>query len=401
LERAFFGEGGVGLRDEVILATYSEIGLKSPPVRRHLESLLLRHIRKRLELKGLEVEKVVRRQGRLIVEGTDSLRGAEVVARVFGVASARPAVKIRDDLTTITQTVVDAAKEIVEPKQSFAIDARRTGKQLYTSKEIEVVAGDAVLKALSQKGVYVDLSHPDNTIYVEARGRTAYVYHRVFPGVAGLPFGSQGKVVSLFSGGIDSPVAAWLMMKRGCFVRLLFCDQRPLVGDDYYERALAVAGKIREYVPRGHYSLSVVPMGVIMQEIVDKVPPKLVCVCCKRMMYRLGGLVAEKIGAEGLVTGESLGQVASQTLFNLRVLDDVVSLPVYRPLISFEKLDIVRWAEHIGTYALSATSIHGCTALPKKPSTKAKLLDVKRVEERLNVQKLTSQAVQEMTRIPL
>lgn len=385
----------------MILATYSEIGLKSPPVRRHLESLLLRHIRKQLELKGCEVEKVVRGQGRLIVEGTDSLRGAEVVARVFGVASARPAVRIRDDLTTITQTVVDVAKEIVGVNQSFAIDARRIGKQPYTSKEIEVVVGDAVLKALSRKGVYVDLTHPDNTIYVEARGRTAYVYHRVFPGVAGLPFGSQGKVVSLFSGGIDSPVAAWLMMKRGCFVRLLFCDQRPLVGDDYYERALTVAGKIREYVPRENYSLDVIPMGVIMQEIVDKVPPKLICVCCKRMMYRLGGLVAEKIGAEGLVTGESLGQVASQTLFNLRVLDDAVSLPVYRPLIGFEKLDIVRWAEDIGTYTSSATSIHGCTALPKKPSTKAKLFDVKRAEERLNLQKLTSQAVQKMTRIPL
>jgi thiamine biosynthesis protein ThiI len=389
------------LEDEVILATYSEIGLKSPPVRRHLEALLLRQMRKQLELKGLEVEKTSREQGRLIIEGSDSMRGAEVVAKVFGVASAMPAVRISADLTTITQTVVEVAEDIVAPQQSFAIDARRTGRQPYTSKEIEVVAGDAVLLTLGPRGVHVDLTHPDHTIFVEVRGKTAYVYHRVVPGVAGLPFGSQGRVVSLFSGGIDSPVAAWLMMKRGCSVRLLFCDQRPWVGEDYFERAVTVAGKIRAYVPRDRYALDVVAMGAIMREIVEKVPPKLICVCCKRMMYRLGCFLAEQVGAEGVVTGESLGQVASQTLYNLRVLEDAASLPVYRPLLGFEKLEIVKWAEAIGTYPLSTTSIHGCTALPNKPTTHAKLADVKVAEEQMHISSLTSQALRERIQIPL
>lgn len=383
---------------------YCEIGLKSPPVRRRLENLLMRHIRKRLELDGFKGGKVGRvggAQGRLLVEGTDCLKRAEAITGVFGVASAMPAIRIRDDLTTIAQMVVEVAEEIIEPNQSFAVDARRTGNQPYSSKEIEVLAGDEVLKKLSGKGVRVDLNNPSKTIHVEARGKTAYVYHRVFHGFAGLPFGSQGKVVSLFSGGIDSPVAAWLMMRRGCSVRLLFFDQRPFVGDDYYERALKVAGKIREYVPMDNYSLNAVSMGEIMGEMVEKVPSRLICVCCKRMMYRMGCMFGEKIGAEGLVTGESLGQVASQTLTNLRVLDEAASLPVYRPLAGFEKLESVQWAKKIGTYEFSTASIHGCTAVPKKPSTKARLLDVKRAEERLDVQKLTSEALREVTQIPL
>ncbi len=389
------------MKDEVILATYSEIGLKSPPVRRHLEALLLSHMRKQLELKGLQVDKTSREQGRLIIEGSDPMRGAEVVAKVFGVASAMPAMRIDIDLPTITQTVVAVAEAIVAPQHSFAINARRIGKHRYTSKAIEVAAGDAVLQALGSRGVHVDLSHPDHTISVEVRGQTAYVYHRVVPGVAGLPWGSQGRVVSLFSGGIDSPVAAWRMMKRGCSVRLLFGDQRPFVGDDYYDRAVTVARRLREYVPHDQYALTVVPIGAIMEAIVAEVPSKLICVCCKRMMYRLGCQLAEQMGAEGIVTGESLGQVASQTLQNLRVLEDAASLPVYRPLIGCEKLEIVKQAEAIGTYPLSATAIHGCTAVPKKPTTRAKVADVKAAEDRLNIPHLMAQALRERIQILL
>ena len=312
-----------------------------------------------------------------------------------------PALRIDADLASITRTVVDVATEIMEPETAFALVARRIGSQPYTSKELKVVVGDAVLRALSGKGVRVDLTNPDTTIYIEARGRTAYIYHRVVRGVAGLPFGSQGRVVSLFSGGIDSPVAAWLMMRRGCAVRLLFCDQRPFVGDDYYARALTVAGQLRQYVPLDTYSLHVVSMGEIMQEIVEKAPSKLICLCCKRMMYRIGCMWAEKMGADGLVTGESLGQVASQTLVNLRILDEAASLPVYRPLIGWEKLESVAWAEKIGTYGLSASAVHGCTALPRRPSAQARLRDVKRVEKTFNVQKLSSKAVRDIQPIPL
>lgn len=389
------------MTDEVILVAYAEIGLKSPPVRRHLETLLMCHIRKRLELEGVQAGKVVKAQGRLLVEGGGGVRGAEIIANVFGAASAMPALRIDADVASITRTVVDMAAEVMEPETTFALAARRIGSQPYTSKELKVVVGNAVLKALSGKGIRVDLTNPDTTIYIEARGQTAYVYHRVVRGVAGLPFGSQGKVVSLFSGGIDSPVAAWLMMRRGCAVRLLFFDQRPFVGEDYYARALTVARRLRQYVPLDTYSLHVVSTGEIMREIVEKAPSKLICLCCKRMMYRIGCMWAEKIGADGLVTGESLGQVASQTLVNLRILDEAAALPVYRPLIGWEKLESVGWAEKIGTYELSAPAVHGCTALPRKPSAQARLGDVKSAEETFNVQKLASEAVRGIRQIPL
>lgn len=386
---------------KVILIAYSEIGLKSPPVRHRLENLLMRHIIKKLEFKGIKIDNVRRIQGRLIIDGTDCFKVAEAITKVFGVVYTMPAIRITNDLSDITNTVIEVAEKILKPKQTFAINARRVGDQPYSSKEIEVLTGKEVLNKLSGKGVRVDLTNPDKTIHVEVRGKNSYVYSQMFCGFAGLPFASQGKIVSLFSGGIDSPVASWFMMRRGCHVSLLFYDQRPFVGDDYYERALKVARKIREYVPMDHYYLNIISLGKIMNKIISVIPSKLVCLCCKRMMYRIACILSKKIGAKGLVTGETLGQVASQTLFNLRVLDETSSLPIYRPLIGFEKLETVRWAKKIGTYQVSTTRVHECKIVPKKPATKAKILDVKKAEEKLDIQTLSLEALRSMIKIPL
>jgi thiamine biosynthesis protein ThiI len=389
------------MNENVILATYSEVALKSPPVRRRLENQLMIHIRNVLKMNGVVGADVNKISGRLLVENIDPLKNAKVLSNVFGIASAMPAIRTTNDLDTIIRVAVEIASHVIPPNKTFAVRSRRIGLQKYTSKDIEVHVGEAILKNLSKKGVRVNLETPDKIIYVEAREKNAYIYYQIFRGPEGLPFGSQGKLISLFSGGIDSPVATWLMMKRGAHSLLLFLDQRPFVGNDYCQRAKNVAKEIRNHVPIEKYELNIGFMSDIMKEITDKVPPKLSCVICKRMMYRIACKFAERKRADGIITGEVLGQVASQTLANLRILDDASSLPVYRPLVGFEKNECVEFAKRIGTYELSIVKVHGCNVVPFKPTTKARIDTVKNVEKLLDIRGLISESLNNLTTLPL
>lgn len=385
----------------VTLVAYSEVALKSPPTRRRLESLLIRHIENTLHREGLSQAFVERTHGRLLVRGVDPEKAAPVVSKVFGVASAMPAVETRTGLETIIGAAVEAATTAIDSNETFAIRARRAGDHPYTSRDIEAKVGEEVLRRLADRGVRVDLEAPDRTIHVEARPEAAYVYSRVFQGPSGLPYGSQGSLVALLSGGIDSPVACWMMMKRGANVVPLFLDQRPFVGDDYVERVMEVAGKVREYVPLKTHHMYVAPMGEIMTHIVEKASKRLTCVLCKRAMYRIACGVADKVAAHGIVTGESLGQVASQTLANLQVLDEASTLPVYRPLIGLDKNETAQLAREIGTYALSTVSVHGCVAVPSRPTTQARIEEVRRAEERAEVELLVSEALGGLSKVLL
>ncbi len=386
--------------EELTLITYSEIALKSPPVRRILELQLAQHITFSLKQQGIDAT-VRRIRGRLIAESKDTLAVAETASRVFGVSSAIPAVRVDSSLDAIVEAALNEATKTLGAGQTFAVRARRVGKQEYSSKDVEVRVGAEILERLKTRGIRVSLDDPDVTIGVEVRDGDAYVYSRIIRGFSGLPYGSQGELVSLFSGGIDSPVAAWFVMKRGASVVPLFFDQRPFVGEDYYARAVDVAKKLRQYVPLKNYALHVAHTGEIMREIAENVPVKLTCVVCKRMMYRIACGLAEKINADGIVTGESLGQVASQTLRNLRVLDESATLPVYRPLIGFEKLDIVAWAKMIGTYDSSTVKIHGCSVVPSEPSTRARLENVLEAEKAIPADRLVSDSLEELTRVEL
>ncbi|MFQ6075602.1 MAG: tRNA uracil 4-sulfurtransferase ThiI [Candidatus Bathyarchaeia archaeon] len=389
------------MHGRVTLVSYSEVALKSATVRRRLERMLMGHIKNTLQRESLSQALVERTHGRLIVRGVDPEKAATLISKVFGVASTMPAIEISTDLETIVKTSVEVAASAIEPNKTFAIRARRAGDHPYTSRDIEAEAGEAVLQSLADRGVRVNLEAPDTTIHVEARPKAAYVYSRVLRGPSGLPYGSQGRLVALFSGGIDSPVACWMMMKRGAHVVPLFLDQRPFVGDDYVERVLRVAGKIRGYVPLKAYHMYMAPTGEIMSRIVERVPKRLICVVCKRMMYRIACRVAETGAAYGIVTGESLGQVASQTLANLRVLDEASSLPVYRPLIGLDKNETAQMAREIGTYDISAVSVHGCAAVPSKPATKARIGAVRRAEERVDVEQLISEALKGLSKVLL
>ena len=377
-----------------VLVAYGEISLKSPPVRRRLERILARQIASTLRRRGLGEHRVYGGYGRLYVEDAGR-EEAEAVAEVFGVVSAMPAHKTSAELESIIDLAVKLAEESIRDGESFAVRPKVVGEHPYTSSTIAIEVGDAILQRLSHRGVHVDLDNPDVTLYIEVRDRDAYIYTEVIEGFGGLPYGTQGRLVSLLSGGIDSPVAMWMMMKRGVEVYPLFMDQRPYVGDDYVERAVDAFRVLSRYIPE-ESELYAAPFGEVMRRIVESPKPRLRCILCKRSMYRVASAFAEAIGARGIITGESLGQVASQTLDNLAILDEAASLPVLRPLIGLDKVEIEHIAMRIGTYGVTAKAVHGCTVVPDKPATRARLEVVRELEEELGLPELCSEVAEEI-----
>lgn len=382
---------------ETLLVAYGEIALKSRPVRRRLENILVKHVGSALKRAGFDGHRVLRRYGRLYVEGAPA-KAAETIAKVFGVVSVMPSSKTKSDFSSVLELVVEVASERIREGQSFAVRPRVVGDHPYSSRDLAVEVGSAVLEAMSDNGVYVDLDEPDVTLYIEVRDRDAFVYTCIVNGVGGIPYGTQGRLVSLFSGGIDSPVAAWLTMKRGAEALPLLLDQRPHVGDDYIGRACKAFEAVSQYAPSGEFGLYAAPFDKVMSRILESPVPRLRCILCKRAMYRVAAAFAEEIKALGIVTGESLGQVASQTLHNLYVLDDVVELPVFRPLIGMDKVEIENIARKIGTYDVSARNVNGCTVVPNKPATRSRIVDVANLEQGLDLPGLCSEAYESIKR---
>jgi len=377
-----------------ILVSYGEIALKGRYVRNRLEKLLAEQIAHQLKRAGYPDAEVKRRYGRLYVEGVP-WEAAEVVAKVFGVVHAMPSTETSVEFESVVEAIVEESKRTLGMEDGFAVRPRVVGSHPYGSRDVAVEAGSRVLGAHEFK-VHVNLDEPDVTLYAEVRDHAAYVYSSMLPGVKGLPYGSQGKVVSLFSGGIDSPVAAWMMMKRGLDVHPLFMDQTPYVGASYLDRVKKAFKAVAEYVPVEGYRLLSAPMGPVMERILEG-ESRYTCILCKRSMYRIAETYSKLNGLKAIVTGESLGQVASQTMANLYVLDAAVTLPVIRPLIGLDKVEIEDIARDIGTYEITARKVDGCTAVPPNPATRSKIDVVTRLEDSLDLLDLCAEAAEAVT----
>jgi thiamine biosynthesis protein ThiI len=309
----------------MILVRYGEIGLKSPQTRMVMERKLLKNIEK-----ALEGRKVRRERGRIFIE-SDLHEDAEKAARVFGVVSTSVSKKISSELVEILTQGVLFAKERIKEDDSFAVRIRRTGNQDYKSPEVATKLGGEIRMATGAK---VNLENPDFTVYVEIRDKAAYIFDKVIQGVGGLPLGTQGKALALISGGIDSPVAAWLMMKRGVEITGLFMDCRPLVDDRTLDRAKKTIEVLAGWV-NSPIKTYFVPYGDALLEFLKYGDNKMGCILCKRMMYRVGWALSQKEKAGAFITGESMGQVASQTLQNINSIERGINYPVLRPLIGF------------------------------------------------------------------
>jgi len=239
----------------------------------------------------------------------------------------------------------------------------------------------------------VDLTNPDLIVNVEVRDDDSYIFAETFEGPGGFPLGSQGKLVALLSGGIDSPVACLLVMRRGCPIVPVYFDNTPYTDESTLQKAVDTAKTLFDCSIGFPRKLYVISNGKNIEKFIADAPRRFTCLLCKRFMYRVTELITEKEHAEGIVTGEAIGEQASQTLVNLRVLDEAATkYPIHRPLLGFDKVETEKIARRIGTLDISTRKAKGCSAAPNQPSTQARLEKVKEAEAKLEIKNMIKNA---------
>ncbi len=347
----------------VLVRLSGEVSTKSARVRRRFTQKLLDNMRAALEAVGVQA-RLRNEWSRVFVEAADVDSACDVLRRVFGIASVSPIDRTcAPELDEIVRVGEETYRDVVRGK-SYAVRARRAGKHRFSAQDVNVQLG----AALNPYGS-VNLDNPQVTVHVEVRHDAAYLFTRVIPGYGGLPVGVEGKAVCLISGGFDSAVSAWLMLKRGVELDYVLCN---LGGTAYERQVLAVVKLLAEAWSYGSRPrLFVLDFERLVPALRAKVKQQYLQVVLKRLMYRVACRVAELAGAHAVVTGESVGQVSSQTLANLRAIDAVANYPVLRPVIGYNKEEITQLAQQIGTYALSAVVQEYCALVPKHPVTAA------------------------------
>jgi len=370
----------------IVIIRYGELSLKSPGVRNFFERTLVNNLKAMLDQQAVSYNEVIRDRGRIFVE-SDNPAAAKVCANVFGVVSTSFARKVDPNLKSAAEECAATAGEFIAESESFAIRPRRSGNHSFTSTDLGRSCGDAVYEKLESLGrdPSVNLDDPDKEIFVEMRQNAAYVFTGISKGVGGLPVGTQGKMVVLLSGGIDSPVAAWLLMRRGVKVIPVFCNNAPFSDEASRQKAIKCVKVLNEWSAGNPMKMYEVSNGKNLQAIRDNCSLKNTCILCKRMMYRIAFEVMEKEKASGIITGSSLGQVASQTTFNLHAEIYGLGFPIYHPLISFDKTEIIDMAKKIGTFDISILSSAGCGAVPERPEVRAMYDAVVEEEAKLDV----------------
>ena len=375
---------------DLVVAHYHELGLKGRN-RGFFEQNLVTNMRDALA--GTGYRSIKKFPGRVVVwlrEDHDLERVLKGLSHVFGLSHFAPAISVKPQI----EFIVDAALRLADASsfESFEVRARKTSSPIDESTQrINEIVGQAIKDHTNKR---VDLSHPEWSCSIELVSGDAFVFwdRRAAPG--GLPVGTGGKVVTLLSGGIDSPVAAWEMAKRGATHELIHFHGQPYTDASSVQQTKRLAEALAPWL--GSARLWLVPFGDIQSEIVTSVPQELRVVLYRRFMMRIAEALALREGAEGLVTGESLGQVASQTLPNLRAIDSVVSeVPVLRPLIGRDKIEIEAIARRIGTYEISIDPHQDCCVLfvPRQVTTHATREQLDEVEKELNVDALVDKGL--------
>jgi len=386
-----------------LIIRYGEIGLKSTKVRRRLENLLSNRILQMLNRKNIRYEKLklFPTRGRLFIYTQELNNAIEELKKCFGIVSLSPAFQIATDRKEIQESALKMAETILDLNETFAIKTTRVGQHPFTSQNISVEVGALILSELADRQIKVNLTNPDHTIHIEIRDKETYLFNNIIHGTGGLPYGSQGKAVSLISGGIDSPVASWLMMKRGCKTYPIYADLAPFTTTTADDRLIQVLRRLFEYTPYKQIIYYRFPHGNYLKQVREFIPPKLTCIFCKRMMYRVAEKLALSINAKGIVTGENLGQVASQTFDNLYILNQAVNLPVFRPLIGFDKNETIDLSKKLDLYTASTMQVPSCTAVPKHPETHGRLEDVLKIEQEHDFYEIAKEQFEKMEKIKI
>ncbi|MGD9382347.1 MAG: tRNA uracil 4-sulfurtransferase ThiI [Candidatus Thorarchaeota archaeon] len=378
-----------------VLVRYGEIGIKSKQTRKRMEDLLIKHIKSAMREAGVKFSKVRKEYGRIFIVTEMTQEASDIVSNIFGVVSVSPVVVIESDLDAILEKGVEMARGSFTKSKSFAVGSRRVGTHDYSSQDVREKLGAAILVGLPELELSVDLTSPEQSLYIEVRNQSAYLFTETIDGVGGMPTGSQGKVVCTLSSGLDSPIAAFKVMKRGCIPVFVNFDNTPYTNDDCKAIVTEQAQLLANYIHNFEVKLYIVPHGEDLSEAETHGPPKMTCIFCKRNMLRMAREIAIMENADAIVTGEIIGEQASQTTMNLRAINTAVcDFPILRPCAGDDKSDIEALAHKIGTYKFAEEGLSCCTLAPKHPVTRGKPSDVQKAEEDMNLDVLKNQVAQ-------
>lgn len=380
--------------EKVLIVRYGEISLKGLN-RPYFENTLVKNIKR--AVKDIGYIRVYKDHGRIYIDLEDYYEEEiiEAVTKVFGIVSVSAAYVFEADMDKICEIALDHAKESIEEgMKTFKVETKRGNKRFpIKSPEISRTVGGYVLE--NTEGLGVDVHNPDLIINVEVRDR-AYVYSRKISGFGGMPYGTGGKAMLLLSGGIDSPVAGWLMAKRGVELEAVHYHSYPYTSDRSKEKVIELARILSRYC--GRIRLSSVNLLNIQKAINENCPPEQMTILSRRFMMAIAEEIALDRKCKALITGESIGQVASQTLESINVTNIAVNMPVFRPLIAMDKMEIVDISKKINTYETSILPFEDCCTvfLPDRPVTKPRLERIIESEKLLDVDELIKEAINNM-----
>ena len=377
----------------ILIVKYGEIGVKGK--NRYLfENKLIKNIKNML--KPLGEYNVYKEYGRIYVDVNDDNyeEVMEEVRKVFGIVGVCPGIKAEKDYDVLKETALKLIEQkIEEGAKTFKVESRRGDKSLpLTSQEMSIDIGGYILSNVKDR-IKVDVRNPEVKVRCEYRELNTMVYTDSVPGYGGLPMGTAGKAISLLSGGIDSPVATWMVAKRGMDIECIHFHTYPFTSERSKEKVLDLARTLSRYC--GPIKVHCCNILEIEKEITEKLNREETTIHSRRFMMMITQRLAEQRHCQAIVTGESIGQVASQTIYGLTCTNAVCSLPVFRPLIAMDKSDIIDIAQEIGTYDISIVPEEDCCSVfaPKKPITKPKLERIEKSEEKLDIEALIEGAM--------
>ena len=380
--------------NEMLLLKLGEVVLKGLN-RRSFEDKLVNTVRRRMKNYGSF--QVYVRQSTIYVEPQREdcdMEAAYTAARqIFGVVTVARAVPCEKDLNAIVETAKAYLAGEFAAAKTFKVESKRSDKQFHmNSIQISQAVGGELAEAVPH--IKVEVHKPDLTVYVEIREKHAYVHAPSVPGAGGLPVGTGGKAVSLLSGGLDSPVSSWMIARRGVELEMVHFVSPPYTSQQAQDKVLELARELTVYC--GRMLVHIIPFTKIQEEIRRNCPEEYFTLIMRRFMMRISEAVAKKAGAHALVTGESLGQVASQTMMALGVTEDVTSMPILRPLIGTDKVEIIRLARQIGTYETSILPYEDCCTVftPRHPAIRPNIEDVRAAESVLDIDALVAEALE-------
>ena len=380
--------------NEMLLLKLGEVVLKG--LNRHsFEDKLVNNVRRRLKSCGSF--HIYVRQSTIYVEpqkeDCDMEAAYTACRQVFGIAAVARAVPCEKTIEAIVETAKAYLAPAFAAAKSFKVESKRADKTYYlNSIQISQAVGGELAEAFPH--VEVDVHKPDLTVFVEIREKHAYVHAPSVPGAGGLPIGMGGHAVSLLSGGLDSPVSSYMIARRGVELEMVHFVSPPYTSQMAQDKVLELARLLTAYC--GRMIVHIIPFTEIQEEIRKNCPEEYFTLIMRRFMMRLAEAVAKKAGAKALVTGESLGQVASQTMMALGVTEDVTTMPVLRPLIGMDKVEIIRLSREIGTFDTSILPYEDCCTVftPRHPATRPNVEDVRAAEAALDVNALVAKALE-------